>query len=234
MRESIGIRARRAALFIAFGAAALASPALGQAVLGPPVNMPGPAVSAFAKAYADVSDYTLTDTIAEQTNDGTRREQRVVSYKFLKPASAVARVVSGRGSGSAAAWHGGDKVKGHVGGFFSGIKLTLSINDPRAASLRGHTIDEAAFTYTLESLLSTPGALSEAPGPVIAGTPTTAVTLERAKPTEDGVTKSTVFLSNETHLPVERETYAGATVVITEQYSDVKLNVGLKPGDISV
>ena len=234
MNESIRMTSRRVARVAAFLIAAGATPAMAQAVFGPAVNEPGPAVSAFAKAYADVNDYTLTDTIAEQTNDGSKHEQRVFSYKFLKPNNAVASVVSGRGSGSAAAWHGGDKVRGHIGGSFSVIKLTLSINDPRATSLRGHTIDEATFTYTLASLLATPGTLHEAPGPAIAGVPTTAVTLERAEPTADGVTKSTLYLSDASHLPVKRETYAGSTIVITEQYSDVKLNVGLKPGDISV
>ena len=223
---------RGAAYAVALGVA-LQGPAGAQAVLGPAVNTPGPAVAAFAKAYADVSDYTLTDTVAEQTNDGGKKEQRTYSYKFIKPNSALARVVSGRGSGSVADWHGGNTVKGHVGGFFSGIKLTLSIDDPRATSLRGHTIDEATFSYTLASLLSTPGSLTEAPGPAIAGVPTTAITLDRATPTTDGVTKSTLFLSDETHLPVERQTYAGSTLVITEQYSDLKTNIGLKPDDIA-
>lgn len=232
--RSIPVLGRPVARVAACLVVAWAAPAMAQAVLGPAVNAPGPAVAAFAKAYENVNDYTLTDTIAEQSNDGSKSEQRVFSYKFLRPTNAVARVVSGRGSGSAAAWHGGDKVKGHVGGFFSGIKLTLSINDPRATSMRGHTIDEATFSYTLASLLATPGILREAPGPTFEGVPTTAVTLERAQPTADGVTKSTLFLSDDTHLPVKRETYAGSTIVITEQYSDVKVNVGLKPADISI
>ncbi len=225
---------RRVAYVAVFGAALQGLPARAQAVLGPAVNAPVPAVEAFAKAYAGVNDYTLTDTVAEQSNDGAKKEQRVYSYKFLKPNNALARVVSGRGSGSVAAWHGGNTVRGHMGGFFSVIKLTLPIDDSRATSMRGHTIDEATFTYTLASLLATPGSLTEAPGPAVAGVPTTAVTLERAKPTADGVTKYTLFLSDETHLPVKRETYAGDTLVVSEQYSDVKVNVGLKPDDVSI
>ena len=234
MKEFNRAAACAAACIAAFVIAALELPATAQAVLGPEVNAAGPAVVAFERTYAGINDYTLTDTVVEQTNDGARKEQRVFSYKFLKPNNAVARVVSGRGSGSVAAWHGGDTVKGHVGGFFSAIKLTLSINDPRATSMRGHTIDEATFTYTLASLLSTPGTLREAPGPAVAGVPTTAVTLDRAQPTADGVTRSTLFLSDESHLPVRRETYAGSTLVVNEEYSDLKTNVGLKPEDIAI
>ncbi len=234
MREVVRTVGRVVACVAAFGVASQGVPAIAQAVLGPAVNTPVPAVVAFAKAYEGVNDYTLTDTVAEQTNDGAKKEQRVYSYKYLKPNNALARVVSGRGSGSVAAWHGGNTVKGHIGGFFSGIKLTLSIDDSRATSLRGHTIDEATFTYTLASLLATPGTLTQAPGPAVAGVPTTAVTLERANPSADGVTKSTLFLSDQTHLPVKRETYAGETLVITELYSDVKVNIGLKPDDLSI
>jgi outer membrane lipoprotein-sorting protein len=209
-------------------------PASAQAVLGPPVNTPGPALAAFDKAYADVKDYTLTDTVSEQTNDGSKKQDRVYLYKYLKPHDAVATVVSGPGSGGGAAWRGGDKVKGHMGGLLSGIKLITPIDDARAVSLRGDTIDQGTLTFVLQSLLAMPGTLGEAPGPTIGGAATTAVTLDLTTPTRKGETKIVVYLSDATHLPVRRQLYAGSTLVVTETYTDLKTNVGLKLDDIDL
>ncbi len=209
-------------------------PASAQVTFGPAVNKPGPALAAFDKAYGDVKDYTMTDTVTEQTNDGAKKESRTYSYKYLKPHYAVANIVSGPGAGGGAAWRGGDKVKGHQGGLLSGIKLVIPIADQRATSLRGDTIDQGTLTFVLQSLLSTPGTLAETAGPAVAGSPTTAIALDMAKPTDKGETKVVVYVSNASHLPVKREVYAGQTLVVTEQYSDLKTNVGLKVDDIDI
>jgi outer membrane lipoprotein-sorting protein len=100
--------------------------------------------------------------------------------------------------------------------------------------LRGDTIDQGTLTFVLQSLLSMPGTLGEAAGPTISGSATTAVTLDLAKPTAKGETKIVVDLSEATHLPVRRQLYAGSTLVVTETYTDLKTNVGLKIDDIDI
>jgi outer membrane lipoprotein-sorting protein len=234
MNDHLARCAARLGASLVLVAAATALPASAQAVLGPAVNTPGPALAAFDKAYAGVNDYTLTDTVSEQTNDGSKKQDRVYLYKYLKPHDAVANVVAGPGAGGGAAWRGGDKVKGHMGGLLSGIKLITPIDDARAVSLRGDTIDQGTLTFVLDSLLAMPGTLSEATGPAIAGAPTTAVTLDLAKPTPKGETKIVVYLDDATHLPARRQLYAGSTLVVTETYTDLKTNVGLKIDDIDI
>lgn len=234
MNDQLARCAARLGASLVLVTAATVLPAFAQTVLGPAVNAPGPALAAAEKAYADVDDYTLTDTVSEQTNDGSKKQERVYAYKYLKPHGAVANVVSGPGSGGGAAWRGGDKVKGHMGGLLSGIKLVTPIDDARAVSLRGDTIDQGTLTFVLQSLFSLPGTLSEAAGPTIAGSATTAVTLDLAKPTAKGETKIVVDLADTTHLPVRRQLYAGSTLVVTETYTDLKTNVGLKIDDIDI
>ena len=46
-----------------------------------------------------------------------------------------------------------------------------------------------------------------------------------------GATKTTVFLSRTTHLPARRVTYAGDTVVETEDFTDVNTSANLKESD---
>ena len=47
----------------------------------------------------------------------------------------------------------------------------------------------------------------------------------------NGATKRTVYFARTTHLPVRRVTYAGSTVVETEDFSDVNAAANLKPSD---
>ena len=224
-----------ASLVLTTAVTVTALPGFAQTLLGPEVNKPGPALAAFDKAYANINDYTLTDTVFEQTNDGSRKEERVYLYKYMKPHDAVATVVSGPGSGGGAAWRGGSTVKGHMGGLLSGIKLITPINDSRAVSLRGDTIDQGTLTFIHDSLLAMSGTLSEAAGPAVGkAAATTTVTLDLAKPTAKGETKIVVYIDDATHLPVRRPLYAGSPLVVTETYSDLRTNVGLKLEDIDV
>ncbi len=193
-----------------------------------------PALNAFAAAWDKITDYTETIVTHEVTNDGKSTQDRTYGYKFLKPTYAVIDIEDGPGKGGGAAWHGGDRVKGHQGGLLSGIKLMVAITDPRATSLRGDTLDVASFAYELTHFESTPGTLAEGPGPSLGGDATTEVTLNASPPESNGVTKETLDISNATHLPVKRTQYVGSSVVKTEVFSNVKLNPGLTIKDIDL
>ncbi len=232
MQNELSKLLRFAACFAFVGSTAATAKA--QVTFGPEVNKPGPALAAFAKAYDNVNDYTMTDTVSEQTNDGAKKQNRVYAYKFMKPHFVDSKIVSGPGAGSAAVWRGGDKVKGHQGGLFSALKMTVPITDGRATSLRGNTIDKGTLTFVLQTMLSTPGTLVENPGPEIAGGQTTAVELDDATPQRNGETKVVLYLSNASHLPVKRQVYAGSVPVLTALFTDLKTNIGLKQDDFDM
>jgi outer membrane lipoprotein-sorting protein len=220
-------RRAAAALALALAGATVAATAAAE-------NKPTPALDAFGAAWANVHDYSETIIAHETTNDGKETQDRTYSYEFVKPTSALIQITDGPGKGGGAAWHGGDQVKGHQGGLFSGVKLIISKSDPRATSLRGDQIDVASFGYELDHFLNTPGTLSEAPGPALEGQATTAVTLAAAPAEANGVTREVLDVSNSTHLPVKREEYVGATLVKSEEFKDLKLNPGLTVKDINL
>jgi len=192
-------------------------------------NKPTAATSAFSDAWAKIDNYSETIVAHETTNDGKSSQDRTYSYKFVKPTAALIEITDGPGKGGGAAWHGGDKVKGHQGGFLSHVKLIISINDPRATSLRGDTLEVASFGWELDHFLNTAGTLSDEKS---GGK--TVITLTPASAEKNGVTKETLTLDDSTHLPVERDQYVGSTLVKTEKFSDVKLNPGLTVKDIDI
>jgi hypothetical protein len=162
-------------------------------------------------------------------------QDRGYNYAFKKPALAKIETVSGPGRGSAAVWHGGDTVRGHQGGFFSGIKLNIGIHDGRAVSLRGDTIDSASFPSQLEHFRTTKGELSEAAGPAIGGVATESLTLKVADPAANAnVSRDVLFISSATHLPLRRERFEGDRLVKQEEFTNLKLNPGLKDDDFSL
>lgn len=100
-----------------------------------------PAIEAFDKMFAGVNDYTAVLHVHEAK--GTATQDRVYQYSFMKPHYVKTLIIDGDGKGSGAVWTGGDQVSGHQGGILSGIHLKISVNDPRAVSLRGATIPKA-------------------------------------------------------------------------------------------
>jgi hypothetical protein len=115
------------------------------------------------------------------------------------------------------------------------VKLTLDIHDARAESLRGDTIDTAYFGQKLTHFETTKGELSEAPGPVVEGAPTVAITLNVADPSTDhDVSREVLYLSTVTHLPVKAERYEGKALVKREIFRDLKANVGLTDADFEL
>jgi outer membrane lipoprotein-sorting protein len=185
----------------------------------------------FADAWAKIDDYRCSIVVHE--TKGTSVQDRQYNFWFKKPTIAKLEITSGPGRGGGASWTCGDKVRGHQGGLLSGVKLTVSINDSRAVSLRGDTIDTASFAYILANLQnSAKGTVSEGPGLTIDGVATDAVALRVANPASNqNVTRDVTYISRTTHLPVRRERFEGETLVKQETFVDVKPNVGLKDSD---
>jgi hypothetical protein len=211
-----------------FGVAA----ANAQATFGPDLNAPTRALGAFARRLHEIRDYTTTDVTFEQLNDGSKVERRTYDYRTMNERGVDVTIVDGPGTGTVAAWRGSDTVKVHLGGSLPQIQLTLPIDDPRVQSLRGDTLDMGTFSYALRYMLTTPGTLTEAPGPTINGVPTTAVTLRVKGPAVAAVTKVVLDLSNATHLPVRRSEFVGSTIVKTETFSNTKSASGLGSADV--
>ncbi|MGA2393004.1 MAG: hypothetical protein ABSH03_06630 [Candidatus Lustribacter sp.] len=186
-------------------------------------------VSDFAAAWAKVDDYTVTIKVHE--TDGKNVQDRVYHYAYKKPHFAKIDVVSGPGRGSGSVWSGGDHVKGHQGGFLSGIKASIALTDPRAVSLRGDTMDQASFQSVADDFANgkIEGASTAA---TVDGVAADVVTIDLATPA-NGVTKRVVALSKVTHLPVRRSGYAGDTLVKQEDFSDLSIDPGLKESDFN-
>jgi outer membrane lipoprotein-sorting protein len=186
-------------------------------------------VSDFTDAWAKVDDYTVTIKVHE--TQGTNVQDRVYHYAYKKPHFAKIDIVSGAGRGSGSVWSGGDTVKGHQGGLFSGVKMSVSLHDGRATSLRGDTIDQASFQSVADEF-KTGKVEGPATTATVDGVAADVVTVDLAAPV-NGVTKRVVALSKATHLPVRRSGYAGDTLVKQEDFSDLTVNPGLKEGDFN-
>ena len=201
---------------------ALLAGTLGVALLGAAPS--GPA-AAFFDAWAKVPSYTCNIKVHEIK--GNDVQDRTYHYAYLKPHFARIDITGGPGRGGGAMWRGGDTVSGHQGGFLSGIHLNVSIHDGRAVDLRGGTIDEASFEDVADNIKSAASATNGEE--TLNGTVYDTVTVPFKDP--NGATKRTIYLSKTTHLPARRVTYAGDTVVVTEDFSDVNIAANLKETD---
>lgn len=188
-------------------------------------------LSDFADAWKVVNDYSCSIVVHETL--GSQVQDRRYDFWFKKPTLAKIEIVSGPGRGSGSVWHGGDTVLGHQGGLLRGIKMTVSLHDSRAVSLRGDTMDTASFGNILSAFQSNMrGTLTESAGETIDGKPTDMLSMKIADPAQEkGVTRDVLYLSKITHLPVRRVRYAGDAIVKQEDFVNVKLNPGLKDSD---
>lgn len=189
-----------------------------------------PAITAFNQMFAGVNDYSCT--IRAHEVKGTATQDRVYQYEFMKPHFAKTLILSGDGQGSGGVWAGGDQVSGHQGGILSGIHLKVSIDDPRAVSLRGVTIPEGLLQNIVANYAKTPGTLTQADGGVVGGSPTDRLDLKVSDASaNDGVTEQILYLSKQTHWPVRQILYAGNQIVLDETITDMKTNTGLTQAD---
>jgi len=188
------------------------------------------AIAAATSAFAKIDDYRMR--IAVHESAGTQVENRTYDVLFRKPSLERVDVVAGPGKGSGVVWIGGETVKAHRGGLLGGIRMTVDIHNSLVSTLRGDAVDSATIPSMLADFAASKGQMSQAPGPVIDGVDTTAVSLDVADPaTDKGVTRVVLYLSDQTHLPVRRERFVGAELVKTENMTDLQTNVGLTPHD---
>ena len=213
------VRVRTVALAVAVAVAAY--------VALPAAAAESPAAD-FAAAWSAIDNYTAT--IATHETNGKDTQDRVYHYAYKKPHFAKIDIVSGPGRGGGAVWTGGDHVKGHQGGIVSFVKLSISITDGRATSLRGDTIDRGSFQSIADDLKS--GKVESVTTiATVDGVPSDLVTIDLVPAAPGGVTRSLVAFARNTHLPVRRTSFASDAQVKQEDFSEVKLNAGLTEAD---
>jgi outer membrane lipoprotein-sorting protein len=189
-----------------------------------------PAIAAFDQAFATANDYTATLHVHEAKGDQT--QDRVYQYQFMKPHFAKTLILDGDGKGSGGVWAGGDEISGHQGGMLSGFHRKVSVDDPRAVSLRGVTIPQGLLQRIVADYATIPGKLTQTDGGKIGGVATDRLALKVADPAANGgVTEQVLYLSKDTHWPIRQIMYAGPQIVLDETVSDLKTNVGLKDSD---
>jgi outer membrane lipoprotein-sorting protein len=189
-----------------------------------------PAIADFDRAFAATNDYTCTLHVHEAK--GTQTQDRVYQYEFMKPHYAKTLITDGDGKGSGAVWAGGDEVSGHQGGILSGFHRKVSVNDPRAVSLRGVTIPEGLLQRIVQDYATIPGKLAQTDGGKINGVPTDRLDLKVTDPASNGgVTEQILYLSKDTHWPIRQIMYDGSQIVLDESVNDLKTNVGLTESD---
>jgi len=189
-----------------------------------------PAIAAFEQAFASINDYECRQRVHEVK--GSTTQDRVYYLWFMKPHYAKTLIESGDGKGSGGVWAGGDQVSGHQGGLLSGIHLKVSVNDPRATSIRGVTIPEGLLQNVVRRYATTAGTLTQLSGGKIGGVATDRLDLKVADPSSNGgVSEEILYLSQETHWPIRQILYAGSQIVLDETITDLKTNTGLTQND---
>jgi outer membrane lipoprotein-sorting protein len=189
-----------------------------------------PAIAAFNAMFANVNDYTYT--FHSHENKGSQSQDRVYSYDFLRPSYVKTLILDGDGKGGGGVWTGGDQVSGHQGGLLSAIHLKVDLHDPRAVSLLGYTIPDGLIQNIINKYATVPGTLTQGNGGVLGGVETDRLDNKVADPAaNNGITEMILYLNHDTHWPIRQILYAGTTIAVDQDFSDIKTNTGLKPSD---
>ena len=98
---------------------------------------------------------------------------------------------------------------------------------PETVDLRGGTIADGSFENMADSIKSAATATNG--DETILGTAYDTVTIPYKD--DNGATRRVIFLSKTTHLPARRVTYAGETVVETEDFTNVNTAANLTESD---
>jgi hypothetical protein len=185
----------------------------------------GPEWESFGKIATQFNDATFLLVSRVLQPDGTM-ESSTLRIAFRKPHYARCEVVDGHGAGGVAVWRGGDKVLVRPPGLLSRFVLALDRNDAHVVDARGRGCGQT----TLENFATdfeAGGAVSESPGPEVAGESTDVVTWIRNPGASGTDSKKELFIAKATHLPVESEEFAGEKLVAQSYYKDIRLDVGL-------
>ncbi len=189
-----------------------------------------PAITAFDQAFAAINDYTCVLHVHEAK--GTATQDRVYQYSFMKPHYAKTLILDGDGKGSGGVWIGTNEISGHQGGILSGFHLKVDIHDPRAVSLRGVTIPDGLLQRIVDNYATISGKLTQTDGGKIGGVSTDRLDLKVTDPASNAdVTEQILYLSKDTQWPIRQIMYSGSQIVLDENVTDLKTNVGLKQSD---
>jgi outer membrane lipoprotein-sorting protein len=189
-----------------------------------------PAIAAFDQTFAGINDYTVDLHVHEAK--GTQTQDRVYQYAFMKPHYVKTLILDGDGKGSGGVWNGGDQVSGHQGGILSGFHLKVDLHDPRAVSLRGVTIPQGMLQRIVDDYATIPGKLTQAGGGKVNGVDTDRLDLKVTDPaSNNGISEQILYLSRATHWPIRQIMYDGTQIVLDENVTDLKTNVGLTEAD---
>ncbi len=182
------------------------------------------------KAQQGVKDYTCT--MESYNRLGDKEEKKTYRYWYLKPGYIRMKVIEGKGKGGEVFFDPTrNKVRGHKGGFFSFIVLTLEPTDKRVVSIRGVRVDQTSFGYILDQLKPyvKAGECKEFNSKGIKRIECSAST----KAYHGDIWKERVLLDNNL-MPVLWERFGkDGTLLYRLSCTDVKLNTGLTLQDIS-
>jgi hypothetical protein len=180
-------------------------------------------LDAFASTWASVKAYSATVNLSERKS--TQVQTAVYDFTFRKPSHATLYAFSGAHAGATLVWDGGDTVVVHRGsGLAAMFKRTVALHDPLVTTIRGSSVDQLSFSAILAHAQKASGKLSEAPGDVIDGVVTDAVTLIPLDPAADtGLSHEVIDISTVTHLPIRVLGYDGTTLVRQVDFSKIKL-----------
>lgn len=189
-----------------------------------------PALEAFRAMFAGVNDYRFK--LHSHEILGTRVQDRIYDYWFMKPHFAKTLIEAGDGAGSGGVWTGGSQVSGHQGGILAGIHLRVDLHDGRATSIRGYTIPDGLMQNVVETYATVPGTLTQSDGGILMGQPTDRLELDVSDPNADhGITRQVLYLSKTTHWPIRQLLYQGDSLVLDQSFTDIQTNVGLTQND---
>ncbi len=189
-----------------------------------------PAIAAFDRTFADVNDYTCV--LHSHEVNGTKTQDRVYQYSFMKPHYLKTVILKGDGKGSGAVWVGVDDVSVHLGGILSGIHVKINVHDPRALSLHGVTIPDGLLPGIIDDYGTIPGTLTQSDGGKIGGVETDRLDLKVADPAlNHDITEQIVYFSKSTHWPIRQIMESGSQIVLDESVDDLKTNEGLTQSD---
>ncbi len=212
------------------GTSCVAASAANQAP--PSASDQAPAIAAFDRTYAGITDYTCILHVRE--SKGTQTQDRLYQYSFMNPHHVKMLILDGDGKGSGGVWIGGDEVSVHLGGILSGLHVKIGLHDPRVVSLRGVTIPDGLPPHIIDDYGTIPGKLTQTDGGKIGGIETDRLELNVADPASDhDITKQILYLSKETHWPIRQIMYSESQIVLDESVNDLKTNLGLTKSDFS-
>ncbi len=193
----------------------------------PPANAPA-AYLAFINASNGIHDYTVTIHEKDETDPPkVVSEDRTIDFAYAKPCYGRVTVQSGRLAGSEALWHGGHKLRGHLGGDLNHLKAIVADTDPKTTDVRGLPMYAAWFPWIIDRF-DEAGTITAAPGPTINGVATDLITVTGGDPKKQfGFTKNVMTLSSVTHLPLINDGYTGDKITLHAEFMNYVINPGL-------